>query len=71
MIVTKQTIIDAPVVAAAASSPLWIDLINYANIAILGLGGLVLLGLRIAVAYREWNRGKNPKTREEDGHDQN
>ena len=66
MIVTKQVIIDAPVVAAAATGLLWIDLLNYANIALLGLGGLILLGFRIALVYREWNRGKDPKTRKED-----
>lgn len=51
---TAKHALDSAIGAGALSSPWWLPVFNtWTNVALV-LGGIILLGLRIAIAWREW-----------------
>lgn len=53
----RDTIIDTATGGGAIALPFWIDSINIVAQEILIIGGVILLVLRIALAFRAWRRG--------------
>lgn len=50
----QRAVTDIATAAGALTSPWWLDLIHYGYQGTMAAGGALLLGLRLAVAFREW-----------------
>lgn len=55
----KHTL-DAAIGTGAVTSPWWLDYFTMGGNVVLILGGIALLAVRLAIARREWLRGKAP-----------
>jgi hypothetical protein len=53
-----QAKVDAAVVSATISAPWWLPYFDHSVHILLALGGLLLLVLRIGIAWREWQAKK-------------
>ena len=53
----QRAVTDIAVASGAVASPWWLDALHQGYQGAMATGAAVLLGLRLAVAYREW-RGK-------------
>ncbi len=49
---------DIATAAGALTSPWWLEALNHGYQGIMAAGALLLLALRLAVAFREWRRGR-------------
>ena len=54
MIDTAKHTLDSALGAAAVTSPFWVQALQTGAAIITVIGGLVLLGLRIMIAWHEW-----------------
>ena len=52
----RDTFIDAAAGGGAISLPFWVQSVNVVAQEFLIIGGVILLGLRIALAFRAWRR---------------
>lgn len=54
--------VDAAIVGGAFTSPWWLPYVEHAlstgASALMWIAGFVLVAIRIAIAYRDWRRGK-------------
>jgi predicted ferric reductase len=41
---------------AAVTSPLWLRWLEYGAAAYIAIGGIILITIRVAIAYRNWRR---------------
>jgi len=48
--------IDATLIAGAVTAPAWLDWLHLYGGAVMVAGGLVLLGLRIMIAWKEYRK---------------
>lgn len=55
----QRAVADIAVASGAIASPWWLDALHHGYQGFMAGGAAILLGLRLAVAYREW-RGKKP-----------
>lgn len=55
---TKQAL-DYAMAGAAVSIPLWLESLQTWGEVVALIGGIVLLGLRIGLAIREWRSNRN------------
>lgn len=53
-------VLDAALGTGAISSPVWLQYFTLTGNIVLILGGIALLAIRIALARREWIKGKTP-----------
>ena len=58
MIEHTQAKIDATIAAATVSAPWWLAYFDHTTHVVLAIGGIALLALRIAVAWKEWKNKK-------------
>lgn len=56
MIQEGQAKLDATIAAGAMTSPWWLWYFDHTAHIALAIGGVVLLALRIGIAWREWRR---------------
>ncbi len=48
--------IDGSVGALAVSTPVWVEYVSTYGGLVMLIGGIILLALRIALAWKEWNK---------------
>lgn len=51
---TTKTVLDGAIVSGSVTAPVWIDYVQSGIGLLMGVGGIVLLMLRIGIAWREW-----------------
>ena len=51
----NKTVVDLSVGAGAVTMPWWVELTSGLELLIV-VGGLALIGFRLAMAYREWRQ---------------
>jgi hypothetical protein len=56
----QRAVADIATAAGAVTSPWWLDALHQGYQGFMAGGAAILLGLRLAVAYREWRQGKKP-----------
>ena len=54
-----KNVVDATLGGGAVASPWWLVYFNDAANALMIVGGIALLAIRLAISWREWRRGKN------------
>ena len=57
----KSTVIDAALGTSAVASPWWLQHLETTLGLIMLIGGVILLVLRIAIAWRNWRRPQSEK----------
>lgn len=57
----KNAAVDVPIGVGAVSLPVWIEYLKEGAVAVTAVGGAILVGIRIAVAIRDY-RKKTPST---------
>ena len=52
-----KAVADGALGVGAITSPLWLQALEISSSVLMIFGGLILLGLRLAITWREWRRG--------------
>jgi hypothetical protein len=59
---STKTALDTALASGAITAPVWLAYVQTGAALLMAVGGVVLLALRIAIAWREWRIKKADKT---------
>ena len=59
---TAKAALDGAIGVTALVSPVWLSMIEHAFGVVMAMLGMVLLVLRLMIAWREWRSGRNGPT---------
>jgi hypothetical protein len=57
-----KTTLDTMLASGAITAPVWLAYVQTGAAVVMAIGGVVLLALRIAIAWREWRTKKADQT---------